>query len=154
MKNNFIAKIDKTQQNSKCRLYGERDEMINHIRSKYSKFVQKEYKTRHDWVGKVIPWELCKKLKFDHMNKSYMPNPESIWKNETHKLLWDFEIRTDHLISARHLHQVIITRNKKKKEPAEFADHRIKLKGRELKKAMEHDGDGYANFNWCTWNNP
>ena len=27
------------------------------------------YKTRHDWVGKVMHWELCKTLKFDHMNK-------------------------------------------------------------------------------------
>ena len=30
-----------------------------------SKFAQKEYKTRHDWVGKVIHWELYKKLEFD-----------------------------------------------------------------------------------------
>ena len=27
--------------------------------------------------------------------------PEPVLKNETHKLLWDFEIQTDHLISAR-----------------------------------------------------
>ena len=27
--------------------------------------------------------------------------PESVLKNETHKLLWDFEIQTDHLISTR-----------------------------------------------------
>ena len=26
-------------------------------------------KTRHDWVGKVIHWEMCKKFKFDHTNK-------------------------------------------------------------------------------------
>ena len=30
-----------------------------------------------------------------------MHNPESILKNEMHKLLWDFGIQTDHLISAR-----------------------------------------------------
>ena len=35
---------------------------------------QKEYKTRHNWVGKVIHWELCKMLKFDHENKRYMHN--------------------------------------------------------------------------------
>ena len=32
------------------------------------KSVQKEYKTRDDWVGKVIRWELSKKFKFDHKN--------------------------------------------------------------------------------------
>ena len=35
--NNIKAGIDKTQQNSKCRLCGDRDETINHIMSKCSK---------------------------------------------------------------------------------------------------------------------
>ena len=39
-------------------------------------------KTRHNWVGKVIHRELCKKFKFDHMNKWYMHNPESVLENE------------------------------------------------------------------------
>ena len=95
------AKIDKTQQNSKCRLWGDGDEMINHIKSECSKLAQKEYKTRHDWVGKVIHWELCKKSKFDHTNKWYMHNPTFFLENETHKLQWDFDIQTDRLIPAR-----------------------------------------------------
>ena len=28
--------------------------------------------TRHGWVGKVIHWELCKKLKFDHSKSWHM----------------------------------------------------------------------------------
>ena len=52
--NHIKARIDKTQQTSKCRLCGDRDETINHIISECSKLAQKEYKTRHDWVGKVI----------------------------------------------------------------------------------------------------
>ena len=59
--NHIKASIDKTQQNSKCRLCGDRDETINHIISECSKLAQKEYKARHDWVGKVIHWEMCKK---------------------------------------------------------------------------------------------
>ena len=59
------ARIDKTQQNSKCRLYGDGDVRMSHIISKCSKLAQKENKTRNDWVGKVIHRELCKKLKFD-----------------------------------------------------------------------------------------
>ena len=53
------ARIDKTQQNSKCWLCGDRDEMINHIISECSKLSQKEYKARHDWVGMVIPLGKC-----------------------------------------------------------------------------------------------
>ena len=60
--NQIKVRIDKTQQNSKCKLCGDRDETINHIISKCSKLAQKEYKTRHDWVGRVIHWERCKKF--------------------------------------------------------------------------------------------
>ena len=71
---------------------------------------------RYDWVGKVIHWELGKNLKFDHTNKWYMHNPESVLENEMHKLLWDFEIQTDHQISARRPDLKIINKKKKKKK--------------------------------------
>ena len=49
IRTNYIkARIDKTQQNSKCSLCGDRDETINHIISECSKLAQKEYKNRHD----------------------------------------------------------------------------------------------------------
>ena len=60
--NHIKARIDKTQQNSKRRLCGDKHETINHIINEWSKLAQKEYKTRHDWVGKVIHWEMCKKF--------------------------------------------------------------------------------------------
>ena len=43
-----------------------------------------------------------------------MPNPTSVQENETHKLLWDFEIQTDHLISARRPELIIINNNNKR----------------------------------------
>ena len=54
-----------------------------------------------------------------------------IIKNDTHKLLWDFDIQTDHLISARRPDLFII--NKKIVNFAVLADHRIKLKEYEKK---------------------
>ena len=47
------ARINKTQQNSKCGLCSDRDETINYIISECSTSAQIEYKTTHDWVGKV-----------------------------------------------------------------------------------------------------
>ena len=48
---NYIkAKIDNMQQNSKCRLCGDKHEMVYHIKSKYNKLVQKENKTMYDWM--------------------------------------------------------------------------------------------------------
>ena len=104
--NHIKARIDKTQQNSKCRLCSDRDKTINHIISECSKLAQKEYKTRYDCVGKVTHWEMCKKFEFHHTNKWYMHNPVPVLENDTHKLLWDFDIHMDHLISARRRDQI------------------------------------------------
>ncbi len=52
--------------------------MINHIISECNKLAQKEYKTRHDWVGKGIHWEMCKKFRFDHTNKWVVHNPAAV----------------------------------------------------------------------------
>ena len=71
-----------------------------------------EYKTRHDWVGKVIHWEMCEKFKFDHTNKWYIHNPAAVLEIDTHKLQRDFDIQTAHLISARTPDLIVM--NKKK----------------------------------------
>ena len=96
---------------------------------------QKEYKVTYDWMGKVIHWETCQKFKFDHTNKWYMHNPAPVLENDTHKLLWDFDVQTDHLISARRPDLIIIKKKKKKKmkickivDFAVTADNRIKMK--------------------------
>ena len=131
--NHIKARIDKTQQNSKCRLCGDRDETINHKISEYSKLTQRECKARHDWVGNVIQWEMCKKFKFDYTNKWYMHNPAPVLEKATHKFLWDFNIQTDHLIPARRPDLIIINQKNKIVELAVPADHRIKLKECEKK---------------------
>ena len=61
-----------------------------------------------------------------------MHNPELVLNNEAQKLLWDFDILTNHLISARRP-DFVVTNNKKKKTfkivaVAVSADHRVKLK--------------------------
>ena len=95
-----------------------------------------------------------------------MHNPEPVIENDTHKLRWDFDIQTEHLISARKPDLIIINKKKRTCKIVDFAvpaDHRIKLKecekkdkyldlARELKKTVEHAGDNYTNCNWCVWN--
>ena len=43
-----------------------------------------------------------------------MPNPAAVLENDTHKLLRDFDIHTDHLISARRPDLIVIKKKKKK----------------------------------------
>ena len=133
--NNIKTRMDKTQQNSKCRLCADRDETINHIINECSKVPQKDYKTRHDWVGKVIYWEMCKKIRFDHTHKWDMHDPAPVLENNTHKLLrvlWHTHESPNHSQKTRPY-------NNTKKRICKIvgfavpADHRIKLKECEKK---------------------
>ena len=85
--NHIKARIDKTQRNFKCGLCGDKEETINAIINEYSKLAQNDYNSRHDWVGEMIHWEMCKKFKFDLTNKWYIHNPAAVLENDTHKLL-------------------------------------------------------------------
>ena len=87
--------------------------------------------TKHNWVGKVIHWELCKELKPKHATKWYIHNPESVLDNETHKILWGLEIQTDHLILARRPDLETINTKKRICRIVNFvitADQRMKIK--------------------------
>ena len=75
----------------------------------------------------MIYKELFKKFKFNHTNKWYMHDPESVQENETDKLLWDFKIQTDHLTTARRSDRVIVN-EKKKGNFVVPADHKVKVK--------------------------
>ena len=60
-----------------------------------------------------------------------MHNPAPFLENDTHKLLWDFDIQTGHRISARRPDLIIINKKKRSCKIVDFAvpaDHRIKLK--------------------------
>ena len=55
------AKIDKSQKDTLCRLCKKADESIDHVVSGCSKLAQKEYKRRHDNLGKIVHWKLATK---------------------------------------------------------------------------------------------
>ena len=102
-----------------------------------------------------------------------MHNPASVLENDTHKLLWDFDIQTDHLISARRPDLIIINKKKKKKKekkenlqnygfccpgwPQNKTEEKWKKYkyldvARELKKVWNmNEGDNYTNRDWCFW---
>ena len=86
------AKIDKSQGDSLCRVCGKVDESIDHIVSGCSKLTQKEYKRRHDNLGKVVYWKLTGKCNFEAGDKSYEDEPKSVLENEDYKIFCDFSI--------------------------------------------------------------
>ena len=110
----IIARMVKTQQNSKYRLCGDRDETINHIISECSKLAQKKLDTTGCWRGSTRNCPIV--FQFDHTNKCYIDISESVRENETQKVLWDLEIQKNHLNSARRPHLVIMNKKLKKKK--------------------------------------
>ena len=50
-----------------------------------------------------------------------MHNPALVLENDTHKLLWDFDIQMDHLILARRPDLIIINKKKKICQIVDFA---------------------------------
>ena len=66
-----------------------------------------------------------------------MHNPAPVLENDSHKLLWDFNIQTDPLIPARRPDLIIINKKTGICKIVDFAvpvDHRINLKESEKKK--------------------
>ena len=83
-----------------------------------------------------------------------------VLKNETHKILWDFEIQTDHQISVRRSDLVIANKKENllnsglyrsvwpqnKTEEREKRDKYLDL-AKGLKKTVEHESDGNTDCN-------
>ena len=69
------ARIDKSQGDSLCRMCRKVDESIDHIVSGCSKLAQKEYKRRHDNLGKIVHWKLARKCNFEAGDKWYEHEP-------------------------------------------------------------------------------
>ena len=73
------------------------------------------------------------KIHFETNNNNNKNNPESLVGNAGHKLLWDFEIQIDHLISARQPDPEMVNKNKSTSWNVDFAvlaDYIVKLKER------------------------
>ena len=65
-----------------------------------------------------------------------MHNPAPVLENNTHKLRWDFNIQTDHLILGRKPDLIVINKKKRICKIVDFdapADHRINQKESEKK---------------------
>ena len=65
-----------------------------------------------------------------------MRNPASVLEYDTHKLQWDFDMHTDHLIPVRRPDLIIINKKKENLQNcrlAVLANHKIKLKEWEKK---------------------
>ena len=100
-------------------------------------------------------------------SKSVPKNIRLVLGNETHKVLWGFEVQIDHQISARRSDLIILIIIIIIRELAELSTllsrqitewnwKKVK-RGKSTKpylgieKTVEHESDDYTNYNWCSW---
>ena len=74
-------------------------------------------------MGKVIHWELGKKLKFGHTTILYMHKSES--SLELHKIFWDFEIQANSLIPAQRPNLEGVNKQTKKERTCQIMDFTV-----------------------------
>ena len=92
------------------------DESVDHIVSGCSKLAQKEYKRRHDNLGKIVHWKLARKCDFEAGDKWYEHEPERVLENEDY-----FSIQTYHVIEAWRPDLVVVDKKERSCKIIDFA---------------------------------
>ena len=146
------AKIDKSQGDSLCRVCRKVDGSVDHIVSGCSKLAQKEYKRRHDNLGKIVHWKLARKCHFEAGNKWYEHEPEIALENEDYKILLDFSILADHVIEARRPDMVAVDKERSCKiiDFAVPGDSRIEEKEKDKIKNIKTWEGSYRGYGMLT----
>ena len=110
---------------------------------------------------------MCRKNGIEVKPKWYEHQPEAVQENERYKILWDFNIQTEHVIEARRPDMIVIDKETKFAKIIDFAipyDSRVNSKevekiekyqdlAPEIKKLWGYEGDSHPNSHRNTWNN-
>ena len=102
------ARIERSRESAKCRMYKEKDETVTHLISECSKLAQKAYKRRHDKVATAVHRSILKTNNLPHSKHWYEHKAEAVMENEKVKILFNFNIYVDKLINARRPDIVVI----------------------------------------------
>ena len=73
-----------------------------------------------------------------------MHNPATVRENDTHKLLWDFDMLKDHVISARRPDLIVINKKKKKKKREKLQNYRLCCSDWQQNKTERKRKEGYV----------
>ena len=93
-------RIDTTQQNSKCRLCGDRDEMIIHIISECKKIAQKQFKTSHDWLERWLSGNCARNWNLTIWTSDICTTQNPSWKTRRTNFFEIYGYKRITLISA------------------------------------------------------
>ena len=90
-------------------------------------------------MGKRIHWDVCKKNRIQVKEKWYEHEQAPVTENEECKILWDFNVQTDHVIEARRPDMIIIDKVKKLCQIVDFAvPYDTKVNTKEVEKIEKY----------------
>jgi hypothetical protein len=104
-------KILKQQTDSKCQLYKEHEETINHLISGCPILAKNEYIIRQDRVCTPLHYSICKELGIETTENWYTHKPEPVCEHGDITVLWNQEVQTDREVLGKK--PDIIIKNKK-----------------------------------------
>ena len=98
-----------------CRVCGMVPEYVDHLLSSCTPLAATMYKQRHDRVASIVHWSPLKRFNLSVSRNYWDHIPSAVVESSDVKLLWDFNIYTDHVLAARrpdivvidHLHNVV-----------------------------------------------
>ena len=94
-------------------------------------------------MGKIVHWKLATKCNFEAGDKWYEHEPESGLENQDKKILWDFSIRTGHVIEAEKPDLVAVDRKERSCKIIDFAvPGRSRIKEKEKDKIEKYQDFG------------
>ena len=118
----------------------EADETVNHLVAGCQKLAASEYLQRHNKVAAALHLEICRHYSIPTPEQQpWLHKPETVNENEQVKILWDFEVRTDRIITARRPDIIVIDKQEK---TAKIIDVAIPLdkniRGKEAEKVQKY----------------
>ena len=127
---------------------------MSHIVSGCSKLAQQEYKRRHDNVAWAVHWDLLGKCGFSRVDKWFEHQQETVFENNDYKLLWDYNIQTNHQ-QAR----IDMPSNRHSSPIRHSCKGQARIKAREIPGPSKRDTEnvecpnpGASSSNWGTGN--
>ena len=93
-----------------CRKCGIFPESVEHIVAGCPVMAQTTYLNRHYAITSAVHWSLCGACGFEQSEDWWKHNPVPVLENANCKILYDFNIFTDRLISSRRPDLVLVNK--------------------------------------------
>lgn len=99
---NLIRKnIDDLEVSEKRAMCGKRNDSITHLIAGCKKLSQKEYRQWQEKIARIPHLKLCQNFGLADEVKWYNQKLEGVLENDVVKILWHFNIQTNHVIQNR-----------------------------------------------------